>query len=72
MEKHEQVEKKPLHKMLWHNFLGGVAWGLGITVGAAVLLGILGYIASQINYVPIIGSIVTEVILFVEENNPRQ
>jgi hypothetical protein len=43
-----------------NNFIGGVAWGLGASLGLAVLIAIIGYIISRIDWVPIMGSIVSE------------
>jgi hypothetical protein len=43
-----------------NNFIGGIAWGLGASIGLAILLATIGFIISQINWVPIIGSIVSE------------
>ncbi len=71
MEKYEQVTKKPLKDILWHNFLGGIAWGLGATVGVAVILALVGFFISKVNYVPIVGNVVSEIVQFVEKNNDK-
>lgn len=52
-----------------NNFIGGIAWGLGATFGVSILIAILGFIASQANLVPIVGSFVSDVINFVLQNN---
>jgi len=66
--KHESV-KGPLRRIFINNFIGGVAWGLGATVGAAILLAILGFVFSQINLVPVVGSFVSQIVEFVVQNN---
>jgi hypothetical protein len=47
---------QPLGKMLLHNFLGGVAWGLGTLIGVGIILAIFGFIISKIDLIPILGS----------------
>lgn len=71
MEKSEKIYEKKLYTILWHNFLAGIAWGLGITVGATILLAIGGFILSKINLIPIIGTFVAQIVEFVQQNNPN-
>lgn len=40
------------------NFLGGLAWGLGTVIGATVVVGILVWVLSLFNFIPIIGDFV--------------
>jgi hypothetical protein len=58
-EPHEKVYRSK-KDIIINNFLGGIAWGLGASVGLAILLAILGYIISRIDWVPIFGSIISE------------
>ncbi len=44
-----------------NNFLGGIAWGVGSALGAALLVIILGYALSKINIIPAVGSFVAEI-----------
>jgi len=67
----ENVSRKPLKGILLHNFLGGVAWGLGVTVGATVILALGGFLLSKINYIPLVGNFVISINEFVAENNPN-
>lgn len=69
-EKHEHVHKS-LKRIFVNNFIGGIAWGLGATVGVAVLLAILGFIFSKVNLVPVIGTFVGQITSFVLQNNPN-
>lgn len=48
--------------------LGGLGWGVGITIGTAVVLATLGFIVSKIDLVPIIGHFTAEVIKAAREN----
>lgn len=49
-------------KMILDNFLGGIAWSLGTLVGAAVIVGIIGFLLSRVNLIPLIGSWLTQII----------
>ncbi len=68
-DKHLLVEKS-LKKIMVNNFVGGIAWGLGVTVGASLLLGILGYFASNIGIIPVVGKFVQDLLVFLSENSP--
>jgi hypothetical protein len=64
---YERVNR-PLGKMLLHNFLGGIAWSLGTLLGASIIIGIIGYIIAQIDFVPIIGKWVADIIQSSQSN----
>jgi len=49
-------------RMMFDNFLGGIAWSLGTFFGAAVVVGIIIFVLSKINLVPIIGSWMAKII----------
>jgi hypothetical protein len=70
MEKHEAVHKNK-RELFVNNFIGGIAWGLGATVGLALVLTALGIVVKQINLVPFVGSFVADVVNFVLSNNPE-
>jgi len=59
----------PMKKILWNNFMGGIAWGFGATVGISIIFAILGLLAKNINFVPIVGTFTSQVIDFVLQNN---
>jgi len=44
-----------IRHVLWRNFLRGVAFGLGQTVGAVLLVGILAWLLSRLEVVPVVG-----------------
>lgn len=66
MEKYQEASYKPFKKILLHNFLGGLAWGLGATVGLSILLAIIGFIFQQIDFVPIVGNFLQKLTLYIE------
>ena len=48
-------------RMLWNALLRGMAVGLGTVVGASILVSMLLYFLSQIDFVPIIGDWAREI-----------
>lgn len=59
-EKYNKIYRS-LPRMLLNNFLGGIAWSLGTFFGAAVVVGIIIFVLSKINLVPIIGSWIAQI-----------
>ncbi len=55
-------------KYLTMHFLGGMASGVGGAVGATIVVGLLLFVVSKLQLVPIIGNFVTGVIEVVNEN----
>ena len=70
MEKYEGV-KRHLKDIIFNNFVGGIAWGLGATVGVSIVIAILGLILKNINLVPFIGNFVSQITNYVLQNNPQ-
>jgi hypothetical protein len=70
VEKHEQVNSG-IGKIYKNNFVGGIAWGLGATVGVSIILAIIGLILKQVNVIPVVGNFVAGVVKFISENNPH-
>ena len=54
-------------KILIISFLKGLASGLGWIIGATILVSLLTYMLSQIEFIPILGDIVSELIEEIEE-----
>lgn len=55
-----------LPRLLWINFLSGIARGLGMAVGFTVLGALLVYILSRMVDLPLIGSFIAEIVRLVE------
>ncbi len=53
-------------KVLFISFLKGLASGLGWIIGATILVSLLTYILSQIEFIPILGDIVSQLIEEIE------
>ena len=73
-EKQKTVEKYYIEvgstkrQRFFIGLLGGLGWGIGLTLGTALVLGILGLIVSKIDLVPIIGHFSAEVIKSAQTN----
>ncbi len=48
-------------KLLFYQFIKGVVFGLGSVLGATIVVSILVYLLSQIEFVPIIGEYVKHI-----------
>ncbi len=70
MEKFEEV-KRGKREIFVNNFVGGIAWGLGATVGIALLFAFLGIILTKVNLIPVVGNFVSDTLKFVLQNNPE-
>lgn len=62
-----EVNASAGHKFLT-GLLGGLGWGIGLTVGTALFLGIIGFVISKVDFVPIFGHFLSEVIKSAQGN----
>ena len=53
-------------KILFISFLKGLASGLGWIIGATILVSLLTYVLSQIEFIPILGDMVSQLIEEIE------
>lgn len=70
MEKSYDNAIRSKKKIFVNNFIGGIAWGLGATIGITLILAVFGYTLRNIVFVPIIGEFVQDVSNFVIQNQP--
>ena len=68
MERYEQIHRD-WKQMMWDNFLGGISWGLGATVGAAIILALLTFVLKQVNFVPLIGNFAAQVSTYIPQKH---
>lgn len=54
-------------RLLWFNFLRGLAFGLGSVLGATVLVSVLIYLLRGIDFIPIIGDWATEILTVISD-----
>lgn len=69
MQRHEELHKNK-KEIFVNNFIGGIAWALGATVGLAIIIIILGIILKNVNLIPFVGNFVAQIIEFIINNNP--
>lgn len=69
-EKYEGV-KRNRKEIFTNNLIGGLAWGIGATIGLSLLIAFLGIAVHYVNLVPLIGNFVSEVIKFIINKNPQ-
>ncbi|MDP2632513.1 MAG: DUF5665 domain-containing protein [Candidatus Curtissbacteria bacterium] len=68
VEKH-YIEVNPSAKIKFINGLvGGLGWGIGITVGTALFIWIITFIISRVDIVPIFGQFLSDVIKSSQDN----
>ncbi|QDX95215.1 hypothetical protein EEL32_19770 [Brevibacillus laterosporus] len=53
-------------RLIWTNFVAGLARGLGLTIGTAIVLALLGTLLSKFLSIPIIGDYIKEIIEYVQ------
>jgi hypothetical protein len=70
MEKFELINEHK-RKIFINNFIGGIAWAIGATVGFAIVVAILSPILKQINLIPFVGNFVANVMQFIVDKNPN-
>jgi len=58
-------------QIVLNNFLGGISWGVGATIGLSLLFILLGFVARAVNLVPVVGTFVSEVINYILATNPH-
>ena len=56
-------------EIIVNNFLGGISWALGGTVGLAVIVWILAILAQHGNLIPFIGNFIADIAKFVSVKN---
>lgn len=72
MEEKQNYEKVTLSRrqIIVNNFLGGISWGLGTTIGLSIFLVVTGIVLSRINLIPIIGDWLSQIINSATIKNP--
>jgi hypothetical protein len=55
-------------KLLWLQFLKGIAFGLGSVLGATIVVSLLISILAQIEFIPIVGEWAREIMLEIQQS----
>lgn len=64
-----RIHNSTLH-LIWFQFLRGLAFGFGTVVGASLLVSIVVLTLSQIEFIPIIGNMATQIIQEIDTARP--
>lgn len=56
-------------RLMWFQFLRGLSFGLGSVVGATILVSVLAYVLSNIDFIPIIGDWASEIARQIDTEN---
>ena len=67
MEIYEKV-KRPFKDIILNNFLGGIAWAVGATLGFSVIIFLLTYVFKNVDWIPFIGNFVSDLTSYVLQN----
>lgn len=67
-EPYERVVMRKRHIIL-NNFIGGISWGLGATLGLAIVLTVLGFILSKLDWIPVVGEFVSKISVYVSQKS---
>ncbi|MEX2007375.1 MAG: DUF5665 domain-containing protein [Candidatus Levyibacteriota bacterium] len=70
MQPHERVGRSR-KKMVTDNFIGGIAWAVGVFVGGTIVVSILLFLFSKVDLVPVVGDFVLNVLENVAQKNPK-
>lgn len=66
-----RIHNSPV-KLIWFQFLRGLAFGLGTVIGATALVSVLVLSLQQIEFVPIIGDLAKQIILEIDKTPAGQ
>ena len=70
LEPHEKVYRSK-SSIIINNFIGGLSWAVGATIGIALIVALLTFIIRNVNLVPVIGNFISDVIKEIIATNPQ-
>ncbi|MEK9147006.1 MAG: DUF5665 domain-containing protein [Patescibacteria group bacterium] len=57
------IEVNPSARLRFlYGLLGGIGWGIGLSIGTAAILYLIGFVVSKIDFIPVLGQFLAEVI----------
>jgi hypothetical protein len=69
LQPYEKSSKLSRKEIIINNFFGGLAWGLGATVGLSLFFVLIGILAKEVNLVPVVGSFASQVLNYILATN---
>lgn len=67
MSKFEKV-LKPLRDIVINNFVGGISWAIGVTVGFSLVIFLLAKVFKNAGWIPFVGNFITDLTNYVLTN----
>jgi hypothetical protein len=71
LQPYENASKRSFKDTVFYNFVGGLSWALGATIGLSLIIWSLTMLAKNVNFVPIVGGFVSHIIDFILATNPN-
>lgn len=63
------IEVNPSARLRFlYGLLGGIGWGIGLSIGTTAILYLIGIFVSKINFIPVLGQFLAEVIKSAQGN----
>lgn len=70
MEGNEKLNRNR-KKIVIDNFLGGIAWSIGVWIGTTIIVGIFVFIIAKIDFIPVVGNFVAEIAKYVAKTSTQ-
>jgi hypothetical protein len=70
MENYEKAKGSRIQIFI-NNFIGGIAWAIGATVGLALIVALLTLILKNVNVIPFVGNFIADTIKFIISKDPN-
>ncbi|HKC14784.1 MAG TPA: DUF5665 domain-containing protein [Patescibacteria group bacterium] len=70
MDNYKKVEMSR-KQIIVNNFIGGISWGLGATIGLAIILAILTLVLKTVNLVPLVGDFAAKVSVYTTQKTSK-
>lgn len=53
-------------RIVYKNFIGGIAWGVGSVIGATMIVGLFLGAIQFFDFIPIVGDFISQIVEYVE------
>jgi predicted PurR-regulated permease PerM len=65
MQKYNEVSETSRKKIIINNFIGGISWALGSTIGLTIFATLVTFLLGKIDLIPVIGSYIAKLNAFI-------
>ena len=60
---------KPRKQIFIDNLIGGIGWAIGASFGLTIILAIVGFILSHLNWVPFFGNFIVDINKYISQKH---